>query len=366
MAPPQTLPISQLGKDGPRVPRLGFGLMGLSIAYGPVPSEQDRLALLDHAWSLGATFWDTAQMYGDSEELVGKWFRLHPERRSDIFLATKFAIRSTVSAASPSSGPARISWTIDSSPEECRTACAESLQRLGTDYIDLYYVHRFDKTTPVEKTVEAMVELKEQGKIRHLGFSECSSSTLRRGYAVHPITAVQIEYHPWALEIESDAGTNLLATCRELGVAVVSYSPLGRGALTGRFKSLTDLDPTDLRTQLPRFHQDNFSQNLRLVQVIEEIAASKTLPASSSSQITSTQVTPAQLTLAWLLSQGPDIFPIPGTKSPHYLEQNLGALKVTITPDEDARIRAVIKELGGAAGYRTIGLTDSYSDTPPL
>ncbi|KAF3763026.1 Aldo/keto reductase [Cryphonectria parasitica EP155] len=351
MSSPQKLSTRQLGKDGPQVPRLGFGTMGLSVGYGPVPSEQEQLKVLDRAWELGATFWDTAHNYGDSEVLIGKWFRQHPERRKDIFLATKFGLSSNLQAVGAGG---RITWRLDSTPEECRRSCEESLEKLGTEYIDLFYIHRFDKKTPVEKTMEGFVELKNEGKIRHMGFSECSSTTLRRGHAVHPIAAVQIEYNPWTLDIETDAGTNLLATCRELGVAVVPYSPLGRGFMTGRYKSVDDFEPTDLRRHLPRFQPANFARNLELVRIFEDLAAEKK------------DCTPAQVVLAWILARGDDFFPIPGTKNVAYLEQNLGALGVEITARDDEIVRAKIAEMGGAVGDRSLSMADTFVDTPPL
>ncbi|ROV94609.1 hypothetical protein VPNG_09222 [Cytospora leucostoma] len=347
MPSPKKLPTRQLGKDGPQVPSLGFGLMGLSASYGTVPPEEERLKILDRAWELGATFWDTAQAYGDSEVLIGKWLRRHPERRQDIFLATKFGISWTINDG-------KVKLFFDSSPENCRRAIEQSLQKLGVDYIDLFYVHRFDGKTPVEKTMEALVDLQRDGKIKHIGFSECSSETLRRGFAVSPISAVQIEYNPWTLDIETEAGTNLLATCRELGVAVVAFSPLGRGFLTGRYKSWDDFEANDSRRQLPRFSPENFAKNLDLVKIFEELAVQK-------------GATPAQVVLAWNLAQGPDFFPIPGTKNIKYLEQNLDSLKITITAEDDARIRRTISSLGGVVGKRTpVGTQGNFADTPAL
>ncbi|KAI2611133.1 Aldo/keto reductase-like protein [Hypoxylon fragiforme] len=351
MSPPRTLPTKPLGKSGPQVPRLGFGLMGMSVAYGTVGSDEERFKILDKAWALGEVFWDTALIYGDSEDLVGKWFKLHPERRGDIFLATKFALE--FRGIGESGGPI---IGVDSSPENCVDSCERSLKRLGVDYVDLFYCHRFDDVTPVEKTVEAMVQLKKEGKIKYLGLSECTSSTLRRAYAIHPITAVQVEYSPWTLDIEDEVGTNLLATCRELGVAVVAYSPLGRGFLTGRFKSLDDFEPTDMRRGYPRYSPENFPKNVELVKKFEDAAKAKGYTSS-------------QLVLAWILAQGDDFFPIPGTKSIKYLEENLGGLDVTISPAEDAQIRDLIKTIG-VTGKRSIALATIPSsilqDTAPL
>ncbi|KAI1081159.1 Aldo/keto reductase-like protein [Whalleya microplaca] len=347
MTPPRQLPTRQLGKAGPQIPSLGFGMMGLSVAYGKAPSDEERFKVLERAWELGATFWDTAAGYGDSELLIGKWFKLHPERRQDIFLATKFGLGWKMD------GGGNVQISIDSTPENCQAACEQSLRNLETDYIDLFYVHRFDRVTPVEKTMEALVALKRASKIKNIGFSECSSDTLRRGYAVHPISAVQVEYNPWTLDIESDAGTNLLRTCRRLGVAIVTYAPLGRGFRTGRYKSLDDFEEKDGRRQLPRFSAENFTKNLDLVKIFEDLAARK-------------GYTPAQAVLAWIMAQGKDFFPIPGTKNIHYLEQNLGAVNVQILPDENKHIRDTIVSMGGVSGERTIDLGAAFADTPAL
>ncbi|KAI1205061.1 Aldo/keto reductase-like protein [Annulohypoxylon truncatum] len=347
---PVKLLTGQLGKDGPQVPKLGFGLMGLSVGYGKVGSDEERHKILDRAWELGEIFWDTACTYGDSEDLVGKWFKKHPERKRDIFLATKWALglERTPEGA--------IAITVDSSPENCRTSCERSLKRLGLDSIDLFYCHRFDQKTPVEKTVEAMVQLKKEGKIKYLGLSECSSNTLRRAHAIHPISAVQVEYNPWTLDIENEQGTNLLATCRELGVAVVAYSPLGRGFLTGRYKSPDDFEPTDYRRMVPRYSKENFPKNLELVKKFEAFANAKGHTAS-------------QVVLAWIMAQGDDFFPIPGTKSTRYLEENLGALNVTVSAEENKQVRELIGNMQ-VAGIRNTQLGSippaQLQDTVPL
>ncbi|KAI0411596.1 Aldo/keto reductase-like protein [Xylaria grammica] len=342
---PQRLPTRPLGLNGPQVPQLGFGLMELSTGYVNMsPSDAERFEVLDRAWEIGATFWDTAAGYGDNEALVGKWFKLHPERRRDVFIATKFGLRIDDSEVG------KFAFAVDSSPENCRRSCEKSLQNLGVDSVDLFYVHRFDRVTPVEKTMEALVELKREGKIKYIGLSEPSSDTVRRAYAVHPIAAVQIEYNPWSLDIETEAGTNLLATCRELGVAIVAYSPLGRGFLTGRFKSLDDLSPEDKRRGLPRFSPENFPKNLELVKVFSDMAAAK-------------GCTSAQVALAWVMAQGHDVFPIPGTKTLKYLEQNVGAVKVNISAEEDKHIRETIQSMGGASGTRSIAQGNVLVDT---
>ncbi|KAK1722972.1 hypothetical protein CaCOL14_008251 [Colletotrichum acutatum] len=346
MAPPASLPARRLGTTGPEITALGVGLMGLSVAYGKPGPDEERLAFLDRAWELGATNWDTADAYGDNEDLIGKWFALHPERRADIFLATKFGLRGEIR------NDGTFNIRIDSSPKFCREACERSLKRLGIESIDLYYIHRLDETTPIEKTIEEMVKLKNEGKVKAFGISECSSTTLRRAYAIHPISAVQVEYNPWSLEIEGPAGTNLLKTCRELGVTTFAYSPLGRGIMTGRYKSVDDFEEGDFRRQRPRFMGDNFKKNTQLV---EEFAAVGRAKHDCSA---------GQLTLAWLLVQGEDVVPIPGTKKIQYLEENLGSLKVVLGKEEESELRALVAaadvqgDRGAAFG--------NYSDSPAL
>ncbi|KAF5625544.1 aldo-keto reductase yakc [Fusarium tjaetaba] len=322
-----SLPMRPLGRNGPRVPRIGLGLMGISAFYGPVKPEAERMALLDKAYELGETFWDTADMYGDSEELIGRWFDANPAKRKDIFLATKFANKTLADG----------SWGIDSSP----------------GWIDLYYCHRLDQKTPIEKTVQAMKELKEEGKIKLLGLSEVSAESLRRAHKVHPISAVQVEYSPFALEIESPQ-FKLLEVARELGVAVVAYSPLGRGILSGNIRSRADFDPNDLRKILPRFSEENFPKNLEIVDKIAEIAKQKSL-------------TPSQLCLSWLLANGDDIFPIPGTTRQERLEENLRALHIQLAPEEQSAIRHVCENaqvLGKR--YPDAMAASCFADSPAL
>ncbi|KAI8949152.1 Aldo/keto reductase-like protein [Xylaria longipes] len=338
---PQKLPLHQLGRDGPQVPQLGFGLMELSISYeNTTLSDAERFKVLDRAWEIGATFWDTAAGYGDSEALIGKWLKLHPERRQDVFIATKFGFGAKVG------GDGKVSFTIDSSPENCRRSCEKSLLNLGVDSIDLFYVHRFDRITPVEKTMEALVDLKRKGKIKYIGLSEPSSDTLRRACAIHSVSAVQIEYNPWSVDIETEVGTNLQATCRKVGVAIVPYSPLGRGFLSGKFRSLDDLDAMDKRRALPRFSLENFPKNIELANTLRDMAAAK-------------NCMPAQLTLAWIMAQGQDMFPIPGTKNLKYLEQNVGSFDVEMTPEDNKHIREMIKLMGGASGARQVAHINS-------
>jgi hypothetical protein len=337
----QPLPTRQLGKDGPHVTALGFGTMGLSAFYGPTKPDSERLALLDKCYELGGWHWDSADIYGDSEDLLGKWFAANPDKRKDIFLATKFANRFFPDGTR----------AVDSSGPYCKEACEKSLKRLGLPYVDLYYCHRLDGKTPVEQTVRAMAELKSEGKIKYLGLSECSAESLRRAYKVHPIHAVQIEYSPWALDIESPQ-IDLLRTCRELGVAVVAYSPIGRGMLSGTIRSPDDLPETDFRRMSPRFSAENFPKNIELVDKIGEIAQRK-------------GVTPTQLTLAWLMAQGNDIIPIPGTTKVERLEENLGSLKVEISKEEEREIRKICEEAEIHGGRYPEAFSSSlFADTP--
>jgi aryl-alcohol dehydrogenase-like predicted oxidoreductase len=280
-------------------------------------------------------------MYADSEDLLGKWFAANPNKRKDIFLATKFGNKTTADGGR----------SIDSTPEYCKSACEKSLKRLGLPYVDLYYIHRLDQKTPVEKTIRAMVELQKEGKIKYLGISECSSETLRRAHKVAKISAVQVEYSPWALEIES-AQIDLLKTCRELGVAVIAYSPIGRGLLSGTIRSPDDLEESDFRRLLPRYAPENFDKNLILVDALEAIAKEK-------------GVTTTQLVLAWLLKQGEDIIPIPGTTKADRLVENLGCLDVELSEQEEKKIRSAI-ESGEVEGTRYPGafMKACYADTP--
>ncbi|KAL4914599.1 NADP-dependent oxidoreductase domain-containing protein [Aspergillus aurantiobrunneus] len=333
------LPTRPLGKNGPEVTRLGFGTMGLSIFYGPTKPDSERLALLDKAYEIGETFWDSAELYGDSEELIGRWFAANPEKRKDIFLATKFFFR----------------WengerVTDTSYENCKRCCNESLKRLGIPTIDLYYVHRLDPKTPIEETMKALVELKEEGKIRYIGLSECSSESLRRACKVHHVAAAQVEYSPFSLEIESEQ-INLLKTARELGVAIVAYSPLSRGILSGQIRSRDDFGPGDLRKMLPRYSEENFSKNIVVVDKIKEMATRKGCTAS-------------QLTLAWLMAQGDDIFPIPGTTRANALVENVDSLKVELTAEEKKQFRGIIQEAEVAGSrYPDVMASTLYVDT---
>ncbi|KAI0190614.1 NADP-dependent oxidoreductase domain-containing protein [Xylaria flabelliformis] len=348
MAPPASLPTKPLGKTGRQVPALGFGMMGLSTSvYGPFGNDEERLALLDRAWELGYTNWDTANSYGDNEVLIGKWLKLHPERRADVFLATKFGIKYAVNDKGE--------WDIsaDNSPEFFNECLNGSLQKMGVDYIDLYYVHRLDPKVPVEKTMELLAKAKKDGKIKAIGISECASSTIRRAYAVAPVDAVQVEYNPFQLDIENETGTNLLSTCRELGITVFAYAPLGRGFLTGQIQSTEGFAPDDFRRVVPRFSPENFAKNIGLVNPLKTRAEK-------------IGCTPGQLALAWLSAQGDDIIPIPGTKQLKYVEENVAALKVNISKEEVQEIRDEVEKAEVAGHRNPPGMFTEYSVTVEL
>lgn len=301
--------------------------------------------MLTKAADLGIRFWDTSDIYGPhtNEQLLGKWFK-DTGRRREIFLATKFG-----NLKMPDG-----SMSVRGDKAWVKQACAESLERLGVEQIDLYYQHRVDTNVPIEETVQAMAELKAAGKIRYLGLSECSAATLRRAHAVHPIAAAQMEFSPFALEIES-AQTDFLRTARELGVAIVAYSPLGRGFLTGAIQSRADLDPKDTRASHPRFSEAHFDDNLQLVQKLSELARKK-------------GCTPGQLSLAWVAAQGEDIIAIPGTKRVKYLEENVQAASIRLSQAEEAEIRAVIESVGGGKGerYPAAMMARCFGDSPEL
>jgi aryl-alcohol dehydrogenase-like predicted oxidoreductase len=322
-----------LGPAGPEVSEIGLGCMGMSAFYGAT-DEGEAIATIHRALELGCDFLDTSDMYGPhtNEELVG---RAIEGRRGEVFLATKFGIKLEIGP------PPRRS--VDGSPGYVREACEGSLRRLGVEHIDLYYQHRVDPNTPIEETVGAMGELVREGKVRHLGLSEASAETIRRAHATHPIAAVQSEYSLWSRDVEEE----VLPTLEELGIALVAYSPLGRGFLAGRFGSREEIEEGDFRRYGPRFSEENFERNLVLAERVRELALQK-------------GVTPAQLALAWVLSRSEHIVPIPGTKRRTYLEDNLAAVEIHLTVEESERIAAAVPPATGERydeqGMRTINL----------
>jgi aryl-alcohol dehydrogenase-like predicted oxidoreductase len=298
--------LRKLGKDGPDISAIGLGCMGMSEFYG-AHDDAESIKTIHHAIDIGVNFLDTADMYGvgKNEELVGKAIK---DRRDEVILATKFGnVR----------GSNGEFLGVNGKPEYVKSACDASLKRLGIDHIDLYYQHRVDKTVPIEETVGAMLQLREQGKIKFLGLSEAAPDTIRRAVKIHPITALQTEYSLWTRDVEKE----ILSTCRENGITLVAYSPLGRGFLASRFKTDSDFEKNDYRTMTPRFQSENLDHNIKLLEKLEDIAKSK-------------NCTTAQLALAWVLAQGEDVVPIPGTKKIKYVDENAAAVDIQLTVDE--------------------------------
>ncbi|WP_126244545.1 aldo/keto reductase [Chitinophaga rhizosphaerae] len=314
-----------LGNTGEKVSAIGLGCMGMAFAYGQRDDAESR-ATLELALDLGVNFWDTADMYGQglNEKQLSE---VLATRRKDVFLATKFGFRYREDN----------STYFDGSPAYLKQACEASLKRLGVDVIDLYYAHRVDDQVPIEETVGAMAELVKEGKVRYLGLSEAAAHSIRKAAAVHPIAALQSEYSLFVRDIESD----IIPTCRELGIGIVPYSPLGRGALTSGLRDVKDFDPTDFRRNLPRFQQEAFEKNLRIVSALEDIASER-------------HITLPQLALAWLLAKGDNITPIPGTKRRKYLQENAAAADIALTADDVARIETTL------SGYKIEG--ERYSE----
>ncbi|MEU1838878.1 aldo/keto reductase [Micromonospora chersina] len=329
----------RVGATGPEVSAIGLGCMGMSFAYGAA-DDAESTRTLHRALDLGVNHLDTADMYGfgANERLLGPVVR---ERRDEVFLATKFGNRTSGDSFGGTGSPGAY---VDSSAAWARQACDASLERLGIDTIDLYYLHRRDPGTPIEETVGALAELVQAGKVRLIGLSEVSPATLRAAHAVHPVSAVQMEYSLFTRDVEDE----MLATCRELGVSLVAYSPVGRGLLTGAITRREQLADDDWRRTVPRFADGNLDANVRLAEAVREVAAE-------------IGCTPAQAALAWLLAQGEDILPIPGTRRVRYLEENAAAADLRLTPEQQARLRAAVPagsvagERYTAAGMRTVG-----------
>jgi aryl-alcohol dehydrogenase-like predicted oxidoreductase len=313
----------KLGRQGLEVSAIGLGCMGMSWAYGGADDSQS-IRVLHHAIDIGVTFWDTAETYGPftNEELIGR--ALKGKRREDVTIATKFAWKF---------GPNNEQIGLDSSPQSIKRSIEGSLRRLGTGYIDLYYQHRLDPNTPIEDTVQAMADLVEEGKVRYIGLSEVGPGTIRRAHKVHPLSAVQSEYSLWTRGVEE----KVQPTLRELGVGLVAYSPIGRGFLSGKIKSVNDLPESDWRRNNPRFQGENFRHNFRLVEVVQKIASAN-------------HVTAAQVALAWVLRRGNDIVPIPGTRHVEYLEENVDALSLKLPESAWAELDREVRafEVAGA------------------
>ncbi|CAG8297960.1 unnamed protein product [Penicillium salamii] len=335
------LPLRSLGRNGPQISPVGLGFGSIGGFYGPAGTLDEKVALLDHAHAAGLHFWDLSDVYGDSEDVVGEWIK-RSGKREDIFIGTKFSLERQADGH----------HKFHSNPRYAKEACQKSLQRLGVDFIDLYYCHAVDGVTPIEKTVEAMVDLKREGKIRHIGLSNVSAATLRRAHAVHPIAALQWEYSLFTLDIELP-NSEILDTCRELGVSLVAYSPIGRGIFAQELRSYEDI-PEYLRQYYPKYAEKNFSAIAGLVLGIKRIADSH-------------ETTAAQVALAWLLAQGPEIIPIPGTKSKSKMNDNAAAAFLQLDQDEVRELRTLAEqaEIEGPRYHPSV-MAALHQDTPPL
>ncbi|KZP12781.1 Aldo/keto reductase [Athelia psychrophila] len=320
------------------VPAIGYGAMGISAFYAKPLSDEERFKLLDAVYDRGVHHWDTANLYNDSEDLIGRWFE-RTGKRDEIFLATKFGMTAN---------------GVKGSPEYVRECIAQSLKNLRTEYVDLYYAHRSDPKVPIEHTVGAMAELVKEGKVKYLGLSECSAATLERAHKVHPIAAIQVEYSPFTLDIE-DPKIALLAKARELGVKIVAYAPLGRGLLTGQYKSPDDFEEGDFRRMISRYSKENFPNILKLAKGLADVGKAHSATAG-------------QVSLAWLLAQGDDVIPIPGTTKIKYLEENIAAANVKLTAQDLKDIRQAAKDADAAVGdrYPPGYVEQLFVDTPQL
>ncbi|OSD02680.1 Aldo/keto reductase [Trametes coccinea BRFM310] len=333
------LPTRKIGTSD--VSAIGYGAMGIAAFYDKPMPDEERFKVLDAVYESGCTFWDTADIYLDSEELIGKWFK-RTGKRNEIFLATKFGIVTDPDRA------------VNGTPEYAVQALDASLKRLGTDHVDLWYLHRADPKVPIELTVRAMAEQVKAGKVKYIGLSEVSEKTLRRAHAVHPISALQVEYSPFTLDIE-DPKVGLLKAARELGIAIIAYSPLGRGLITGRYKGPEDFEEGDFRRQVPRYSKENFPNILKLANGLQKIGEKY-------------NATAGQVALAWLLAQGEDVIPIPGTTKIPNLKENLDAIKVKLSPEDIQEVRRIANEADAAKGprYPPRLYAVLFADTPLL
>ncbi|KAI0155133.1 putative aldo-keto reductase [Xylariaceae sp. FL1272] len=330
--------VRRLGKNGPNVAALGFGMIALSAGhYGSLPSNEESLEILSRAHALGYTFWDSADLYGDNEELIGQWLK-KTGKRDEVFIATKFGFVKDSKT-----------YEVNSSAPYCKKCCAESLARLNVDYIDLYYLHHPNPDTPIEETMRALKELQDEGKIKHIGLSSISSASLRRACKIAPVAACQVDYSVFMRDVEGPTGDNLIATCRELGIAVVAAMPLGRGMVTSSFgNNESSEDPQDTRSKaMPRFQEANREHNAKIVATFKSFADKKGCTVS-------------QLALAWLLKQGDDIIPIPGTKRLKYVEENWAATSIILTDQEEKEIRAFLEGNEMAGGVVPPGMEHYY------